>query len=48
MLILNEGMKWEGSDSFVLDGFLGINDSFFVEDSVGAEGALDGIVGLEF
>ena len=36
------------SDSFVLDGFLGVDDSLFVEDSVPADSALDGVIGLEF
>lgn len=40
-------MKWVRSDGFVLHWFFEVDVSFFVEDAVGAEGALDCIVGLE-
>jgi hypothetical protein len=35
------------SNSLVLDGFFGIDDSLLVEDAISAVGALDCIVGLE-
>lgn len=36
------------SDGLVLDGLFGVDDSFLVEDSVSAHGALHGIVCFEF
>ena len=36
------------SDGFILYGLFGVNDSFFVEDSVTADSALDSIVSFEF
>lgn len=50
-VVVRVGMtKWlrsDGSDGLVLDGFLGVDDAFLVEDAVAAVGALDGVVGLE-
>ena len=40
-------MLSDGSDGFVLDGFFGVDDSFFVEDSIGAVSTLDSIVGFQ-
>lgn len=36
------------SDGFVLYGLFGVDDSFFVEDSVAADSALDSVVSFEF
>lgn len=36
------------SDGFVLNGLFGVDDSFFVEDSVAADSALDSVVSFEF
>lgn len=36
------------SDGFVLYGLFGVDDSFFVKDSVTADGALDSVVSFEF
>jgi hypothetical protein len=40
-------MNGSGSDGFVLDGFLGVDDALLVEDTVSTVSALDGIVGLQ-
>ena len=39
--------KLGGSDGLVLDGFLGVDDSFLVEDAVCTESALDCVVGFQ-
>lgn len=36
------------SDGFILNGLFGVDDSFFVENSVTADSALDSIVSFEF
>lgn len=44
------GSEWyngSGSDSFVLDGLLGVDDALLVEDAVSTVGTLDSVVGLQ-
>ena len=36
------------SNGFILNGLFGVDDSFFVENSVTADSALDSIVSFEF